>query len=1608
MTASVLGLFFFVWKFHGTGTLNLTTPILILRVMMGLVLTVLYIPIVAVLLTPFTCSDPQLEENSPLVNSAVFQCGSATNVVYSVVSGLVLIPLLPVAIVTALLLFETNPRAKNKLARSSSRADMWYIILRTVMTVMFVFRADIALRIYLLTMGTLVIFARLLIVQPYFRAEVNNLLVSLMLMASYVSLCAVVAFELDNPTIHTSSILLFAGTPIIGAVGILLSVWRRRSIKARARAIISNNVTHVDDVAKHMANTMLSEPELAKGPHQGSGVSTGTVGDSTVHPHKGTIGQIKGQESVYSIGSSNSHARKAAWVLTDNDAKLKHYDSQSALTRAARVLLDDPTRSNLEDALKLYQVGLADFPKSASVHVAYAFFIISFRKEFSVGIPIIHRAKKLSRALDIRFAIYRVEREFAVHTASRNLGDNRLDTMSHVEYQQLFKVARTYHEAAISQIRLFWSSLLAHPPQLNALPKIAKTLEMYEKRSKAAYLQLMDRFPNSHNLCRAFGRFLEDVLQDRHGAEEFYRKAELLERDEHVADTQSSSFVGSQNSSTGKGRSSRYHRQLQNNTKSTLIKSLVVKLKIVLIVVLAMITVSFALGMLSLSKSSSTSYHIRQAGSREVAGYSTMDSIRTYQQSVTSNSPALLQNTTRSDLLSAASLFRTLHKSLYFATGRSRSSRELYEKLQWPIREVQQTDPVTGQFTWKTTLLSFWDAGSRYTLNAARFAAESTSDITFLGSRLNPYLRFVLDNGQAPIPEACAQAVTLLSESADSNNNTAMIFEYAWSVVLLCLILWLVLFLLTPALRRIHYEKLDAVKLFMIMPRRVIRGLQRKYRGLEADYNDEFDSDIDSLLSLDQDSSSIDHSELNAMLPAEMADELLHEHKGHHHRGHEADRTADLPNQPSVAPEQPKLSSDTTGGGPETEVEVVKAATSVLGTSQNSQSRLFGSGDLNASVRDRETSIVPDSALAPPGQVHSLSSTNLILAQQQMESPDLGKSVPDSPLTPIKKMDTTRKISTTSLASPAEVEPRSRRASLSRAELAASSAGASPRGGVAPTSRDRKASDLVSARKHLESYLENLPHAEDSPVVVIDSNTRSFDSPQLLGSVASEKSLGNARTRSPISLKRISQDSIPRHKLRFASPHKRQDSLASNQPARHLSKPSTSTQATNLEHVKNQKLESDDLIGSRVFQQGAQVTSKWTLRMLILQFVATIFLISSLVLTQVITKQVYLGEQDSNRASLIFSSHRAALTQKLRFQIREAVIADGLTASREVMREHAKVTLDSLNAIHHAIQRSGDTSKNLVAANNRIREHDYLWFEEPICVDTTGTPCVLSPENTLLTQTLNDVFISYVTHADFVLASEPSTLTTTMPSYQFLSNAHHLLSEKLDQSTAIFSKHIQERISQQRVALSLVYVANVVGLILIYGFILRPMTFRLEQEASQTTRLAVMLPEECFIRPLIEWSATLYSCSVMRYDVQHMKLILIINRLHLGMIERRGHEIIREVLKELIDYTVTHFSDEEEMFKKYQYEAMEEHMEKHALLVQEVLQFQKNLLKTSSSVNFELMLFLKRWLIHHIHGDDRKYAPYMLSHGMEGSAGNEQILMDMFLKKDDQAIAQHT
>ncbi len=133
--------------------------------------------------------------------------------------------------------------------------------------------------------------------------------------------------------------------------------------------------------------------------------------------------------------------------------------------------------------------------------------------------------------------------------------------------------------------------------------------------------------------------------------------------------------------------------------------------------------------------------------------------------------------------------------------------------------------------------------------------------------------------------------------------------------------------------------------------------------------------------------------------------------------------------------------------------------------------------------------------------------------------------------------------------------------------------------------------------------------------------------------------------------------------------------------------------------------------------------------------------------------------------------------------------------------------------------------------------------------------------------------------------------------------------------------------------------------------------------------------------PLLEWSSGL-DVGVTDWSRQHQRLVALINELHAAMLEGKGSQAIRHVLKEMGDCTIYHVQAEERLMALKNYPGLPAHHAEHEAFVAKVKDLTVRFEQGTLALSVETLNFLKHWLVHHIQGTDKQYREFFAKAGV--------------------------
>ncbi len=136
------------------------------------------------------------------------------------------------------------------------------------------------------------------------------------------------------------------------------------------------------------------------------------------------------------------------------------------------------------------------------------------------------------------------------------------------------------------------------------------------------------------------------------------------------------------------------------------------------------------------------------------------------------------------------------------------------------------------------------------------------------------------------------------------------------------------------------------------------------------------------------------------------------------------------------------------------------------------------------------------------------------------------------------------------------------------------------------------------------------------------------------------------------------------------------------------------------------------------------------------------------------------------------------------------------------------------------------------------------------------------------------------------------------------------------------------------------------------------------------------------MKKLIVWD-NVYSVGYELFDSQHKNLIEMINNLYAAFLHGNAHDKASEIVSEMIKYTDYHFKTEEKYFEKYRYPHTDKHKEEHMLFVSKATELKHGLENGKVTITYDIMNFLRQWLIEHIMGEDKKYEKFFKENNIE-------------------------
>ena len=110
-----------------------------------------------------------------------------------------------------------------------------------------------------------------------------------------------------------------------------------------------------------------------------------------------------------------------------------------------------------------------------------------------------------------RFMMFTRDRERKNRAQGDSAGEGAMDLVSYVEFQNNFTSLLKIHRGALRANRRFWRLLIHHAISFRELSIAFESMDKTEAKADRTYRSVLERYPKSVKLLRAYAGFLEEA-----------------------------------------------------------------------------------------------------------------------------------------------------------------------------------------------------------------------------------------------------------------------------------------------------------------------------------------------------------------------------------------------------------------------------------------------------------------------------------------------------------------------------------------------------------------------------------------------------------------------------------------------------------------------------------------------------------------------------------------------------------------------------------------------------------------------------------------------------------------------------------------------------------------------------------------------------------------------------------------------------------------------------------------------------------------------------------------------------------------------------------------
>lgn len=143
----------------------------------------------------------------------------------------------------------------------------------------------------------------------------------------------------------------------------------------------------------------------------------------------------------------------------------------------------------------------------------------------------------------------------------------------------------------------------------------------------------------------------------------------------------------------------------------------------------------------------------------------------------------------------------------------------------------------------------------------------------------------------------------------------------------------------------------------------------------------------------------------------------------------------------------------------------------------------------------------------------------------------------------------------------------------------------------------------------------------------------------------------------------------------------------------------------------------------------------------------------------------------------------------------------------------------------------------------------------------------------------------------------------------------------------------------------------------------------------------VLLWGEDFKMKTFDWDER-YNVKVERFNEQHKHLFEIVKKIYVAMENKDDKLALAMIINDLTGYSKEHFTEEEACLLEAGYPDYEKHKKEHKIFIDKIERFAADYNYGKHLLHFDILIFLKNWVLQHIMVADKAYGAFLNSKGI--------------------------